>query len=301
MTPDARITHDLAILGRVHRERPLSLDATLRHVGAVPAVARSTSSTNENVALLPFARIYALRVARIWASAAALTATIGIFVLVVLPRPSDEPPPHGALYEIFYASTVWVFAAAMIPALVAYGIASATAMRRFERALTAEEPAVRARAVVDRVARASIAMPMLGMIIPCLFFGLVRITIGEWNMMSMFEPIDDPVIGEGTHLAFILWAVASGISALGSVALSRRRAASGWWIVLGLLVVFATMTVGMRYDIGPLTRTELSSYHPSYALRAILTATGTLGLILIVGGALVRRRAREEHELSGAE
>ena len=89
----------------------------------------------------------------------------------------------------------------------------------------------------------------------------------------------------------------TGIAMAALLIAHMRRGNIKVLLVSGLALGFASVIVGLRYDVGPMHVTWLAHLHPSLLLRAALTITGTAGLFFVVTGIALRRRAREEAEL----
>lgn len=134
MTASERISKDLAVVARASRERPVSLEATLRAVGASPT---SQSTMAGDIALVTMSRLFATRVARIATGLAALVFVVARIVYVLIPASTPYNNPER-LDELSYR-LLWTYPTpdsplriAAIAALV-YLVSFAASARVFRR------------------------------------------------------------------------------------------------------------------------------------------------------------------------
>jgi hypothetical protein len=317
MTTDERISQDLAVVGRVSRERPISLDMTLRKVGALrEASPRSEGSPSLLGAVLVCSRICAQRTARAWSGATALICIVALLVIVALPWGDPpyfdpRPAPDSTLLlvlmrvgetflELLYVGKVWVAAPLLGIVLGAYVVGARAAARRFEPAVAAsQEPLAVAHRLARQVDRWAIACMLAGTTAFILFFGMLQVAVGSHGLFRVFETY--PEEGARNVNAWTLGFLGAAIvaSSVGAAIVARRHGGSSrLMIAIGAFLGFATLIVGLRYDVGPIHVTVFAHQYPSLALRVLLTATGTLGVFLVVAGVVLRRRDREEAELA---
>jgi hypothetical protein len=162
---------------------------------------------------------------------------------------------------------------------------------------SAADPSARARALVDGLARVSLALSMFAATAVCLFFGLLFVTLGMHGILQISSPFADPRVREVVDWSLALCAMATAVSAVASIFVSRRRSPIRWAIPAGVLLGAATVIAGMRFDVGPIGVAMFVDQPPSIPLRAVLTMAGTMALWLVIGGALLQRREREDRDL----
>ena len=308
MTTDERISQDLAIVGRASRERPIAVEETLREVAALAEAARVTPASSVVSAgsvaiatsLLRFSRVYAQRFARACAGAMSLVSIIALLVYFSIPRDMQAMwagPPTLEL-ELLCASKLVFAIILLLPILVAHRVATHVAARRFERGVArSDDPLATARGLVRRVDGYALAGAIAGTMAFVLFFALMQVFLGVESLVALLEHHDD-VRGGLDSWALVYAGVAIDLACMAALLIAHmRRGNIKVLLVSGLALGFASVIVGLRYDVGPMHVTWLAHLHPSLLLRAALTITGTAGLFFVVTGIALRRRAREEAEL----
>ncbi len=300
MTTDERISTDLAVVGRVSRERPIAVEATLRKVGALPAPRMQPSSSGSNaLALLRLSRIYALRVARTWAGTAAVVCTVVLVAYTVAIHAIDWGSwEDGAVLDLSWISKGWV--AIIVAAAVSsvYVASLRLALHRFQGLVAGSE----LKAVHERVRHASrwSAWASISGAMTCLlFFGMMQVTIGGGPLCDLYEPGPlkpslQLMVADWTMIFVSVAIVSSVVGALLDV--RRARVPSTARIVVGVVLVIATIMLGLRYDAGP-GYVLFPERMPSMWFRGCLTVTGTVGLYLVVSTIALRIRAREDKQL----
>ncbi len=315
MTTDERIAQDLAVVGRVSLQQPIALETTLRRIHAVRDPSTRSSPADLVHVVLRCSRIYAQRVSRAWSGVALLAAITALIALVAFPHSSalwEQARPTGSTAEIvldvvirtfgelLLVSKVWVAAMVLLVALAARHLGARVAARRFERVIgIAEDPATVSRQHVRRLDRWPLAVAMSGTMAFILFFGTMLVSIGEHGLYHIFQTYSDEYVRQlnAWTLGMLLAAIVA--SCLGAALLARtRRANTRLLIGIGALLGLATVILGLRFDVGPLFVTVLAHERPSLVLRGLLTASGTIGLLLVVAGFMLRRRDREQAELA---
>ena len=264
MTTDHRITADLAVVGRTSQLRPIELEATLRAAGAV-----SRPPSIEGPA---WAFVYVARCARIWAGAAALLAIAALLGHFYVPLDSRGE----GLSALIYIPKLWVGAIVLGFILAAYVLGGWYARREVLRANS--DTRSRARRAAPYSMTASIA----GIASFVLFFGMMQVTLGSEVMVTVLSPYLRPTLA---MLVPALVVVVLGAIALGRMTSIRKP------VVVGVVMLTVTIAIGVTYDAGPIGEAHRTVSMP---LRAVLTATGTIGLLLTVTGIVQRIHRRED-------
>lgn len=280
---DSRLTADLALLGRIAHERLPSVDASLKRFEAA-----STGSERIAVSL---ARTFIQRVGRIAAGATAIVGVAGTLARISVNTPSGHREP--TLFErLLEGPQLWVAVVLLGASAIAYGIATTIAARQIERTLhVGGVPA--AQRLVDRVERWDIGLTIAGVLTPVLFFGMMRVVLGNQELDTFLHRQAPPELSlpfsstsymlGGAFLA--TWLGAFVVARLPSTTRSSRGA-----IVVAAIVFFGTLWAGATFDSGPVVAEFYRS--PSVPLRTALTVTGTLSLFVLVSELVLARRRR---------
>ena len=280
---DSRLTADLALLGRIAQERLPSVETSLKRFAAA-----STSSERIAVSL---ARSFVQRVGRIAAGATAIMGVAGTFArLCVNIGPGRHEP---SLFErLLQGPQLWVAVVLLGASAVAYGIATTIAARQIEHTLhVGGIPA--AQRLVDRIERWDIGLSIAGVLTPVLFFGMMRVVLGNGELDTFLHHHAPPEVslpfGATSYMlggAFaVTWLGAFVVARLPSTTRSSRGA-----IIVAAAAFCGTLWAGATFDTGPIMFELHRS--PSVPLRAVLTATGTLSLLVLVSELVLARRRR---------
>jgi hypothetical protein len=307
MTTDERISQDLAVVGRTSRERPIALEVTLRSVGALPIHATNVSSQRSAPGQAPFpsplavlrvAHLYTLRVARITASFAAVACTFVLLVYVCFIHLLAWRGPD-LVEEIGWMSKFWVAVEVLFVVAIVHELASRIAARRCERMLaSADLETLRQHARGLR--GLSTLAAIVGAMTFVLFFGMMQVSVGGNGLVDLFNsgpvsPSLQTTVGRWT-IAMLMLAISGTLVA--SIMVARGNAKPAMWrTVLGCAVVSVTIILGLRFDVGP-GSVYVPEGMPSMWLRGCLTATGTVGLFLLVSNLVLHIRVREDTALS---
>ncbi len=278
---DSRLTADLALLGRIAQERLPSVDTSLRRFEAA-----STGSERIAVSL---ARMFVQRVGRIAAGATAIVGVAGTFARICV---NIGPGRRDAtLFErLLQGPQLWVAVVLLGASAVAYGIATTIAARQIEHALQiGGVPA--AQRLVDRVERWDIGLSIAGVLTPVLFFGMMRVVIGNEELDTFLHRHSPPELSLPFGSTMALTVAALGIAYLGAIVVASLPLSTRipvWAVVSAAAAFLITLWIGVSFDAGPANYTLY--VRPSVPLRATLTMTGTLALFVLVSAAVLRRR-----------
>ncbi len=247
MTASERISADLAIVARASRARPISIETTLRRVGAIdelPGDAVEKGPVEQagrwNIALVAMARVFALRVARIAAGAYVIACVLGSIAYTLVPAQMFR---WGQLDDILSEDRIVSYVGAM--ALV-YVIAMRIAHAWFRRALArAAEPYERGRRLVDRVDPLAIALGIGGV----MTFAVWYLTARREGLVLWFRSWFDEdwtEVDAVRSLAPLIIAILASLLAAIRVARSREGRLPRW--VLPIAVpAFAILLVDAQY------------------------------------------------------
>lgn len=301
MTTDDRISDDLAIVARTSRAQPIAIETTLRAVGALDASERPGSpegTPTAAIAMLQLSRIYVARVARAVAGTTSVACAGLLLAMLIVPHHLHD----DALSHLAYMSKVWVTVSALAIVFAAHACASRVATRRFLRAVASGS---RPRALVHGVAGWSTAGPIAGVMVLGLFVGMMVAVLGGYSLEFLIA--DQHAIDGWTAvrwLTLVTLAPAMVASIVGAAVVARMSLKRSWRLVaVGAAMVVVTIAVGLSYDVGPVSpeaklhERVFPAENPSVALRSILTATGTIGMFLVVSGAVLGIRRREDELL----
>lgn len=278
---DSRLTADLALLGRIAQERLPSVDTSLKRFEA--------AITNREHLAVSLAQTFVQRTGRI---AAGITAMVG--VTSTLAHLSVNLPPNfrelSLVDQLLGGSMVWVAAVMLEVIAFVYSVATVIAARHVEHVLQrGGVPA--AQHLVDRVERWATGLTIAGVLSPILFFGMMRVVIGHRPLMQFMFQQSAPELSLPWGSTFVLTVVALGAGWIGAVIVARLPTSvrlPTWAVVTAAAAFAVTLWVGVRFDVGPV------NYHfdqrASVPLRATLTTTGTLSLLVLVSAAVLRRR-----------
>jgi hypothetical protein len=292
-----RITDDLAMLGRTSRERPTQLDVTLRAVGAAP----STAATE--LTLLPFARVFAARVARAAAGTASLACLVMMLVWLAVPRDAGQIErarlDRSLSIELLEGPRHWLGLLVLCACLAVHVATSAISARVFERLLArARDPLEAARRLTRQADPLATAASITGIATFILGFGMLEVVVGDLGLIVLFSRGD--MIGSDTvasiHQVMLVSLGAAFIATTaGAIAVGRNLGVlrrTGWMIVCGTLLGLVTFILGVRFDAGPLFQTITGSAQPFVAVRLALTAVGTIAVFLTTTGVVLWMQRR---------
>jgi len=298
---DDQITADLAIVGRASRERPRSVDATLRAVRAQPTAAPGRERTD--LSLLALARVFASRVARIATSVQIVVFLVPVFVAVA--TTGDELPDGNGSLLIVLLETLqrnlgtYTVGVATILHVVAWHSAATS----FERSIAAaSDPLARARQLVARVDGWSTVLVIAAAMGLVLVFGMISV-VGIDRLAEFRQP--DTAAWIDTLRRWTRWSLAlTTLASLVGAAMIARSLQRDWvprrWLVgAAILVLAVTVYVGLRLDVGPMRTTLQLRVTPDYVLRTTLLVTGTLSLFTLVASYALARRRREHAAIRG--
>lgn len=294
---EQRITEDLAVLGRMSRERTVDVETTLRAVVAGPATVAS------DLGLLVLARVFVARVARAAAGVASLVGCGAILVWLGLPR--DERWLDGFGREqglgavLLRGSRWWLGLLVVCVSVLAYVAGSRIAVRICERtAARARDPIGAVRRLAQDAGSWATAASIAGITTFVVVFGMFQVVVGEPGLASLYSRDDTIEMIRCLMEVSLDTAVSIIVSSAIAVVWIRGRACAlrnpGWLIPAGLVLGFVTLSAGARLDVGPILESFSHNARPSVALRIILTGTGTAAVFMTVTGLVLRRRWRED-------
>jgi len=301
VTTDDRISDDLAIVARTSRAQPIAIETTLRAAGALAASERPVSpegTPTSAIAMLQLSRIYVARVARAVAGTTSVACAGLLLAMLIVPHHLHD----DVLSDLAYMSKVWVTVSAIAIVFAAHAVASRVATRRFLRAVANGS---RPRALVHGVAGWSTAGPIAGVTALGLFVGMMVAVLGGYSLEFLIAD-QHAVVGltkAVRWLTLVTLAPAMVASIVGAAVVAQMSLKRPWRLVaVGAAIVVVTIAVGLSYDVGPVSQVEATLHlrvipdggYPSAALRSILTATGTIGMFLLVTGVVLRIRRRED-------
>jgi hypothetical protein len=273
MTTDARITEDLAVVGRTSRLRPIELEATLRAVGAVVRPEPSERAV---------AAIFIARCARAWAGAGALVA-VALLVAHLFVAGNDGQ----GLTELIWVPKLWVGMCALCVTFAAHAIGGSRAAKKLLGSL--EGP--RLLSAATRARSRSVTAMIAGITCFVVFFGLMQADLGSEVMMHLVIVIDK----YGSHVAklpmVLMLLPALFACVVSAIVVGRMSRFPPRLAIAGALMLATTVGAGLAFDVGPMAR---ATGVVSVPLRAVLTATGTIGLFLTVAGIVFRIHRRED-------
>ena len=303
-TTDDRITQDLAIVGRMSRERPTPFDATLRAVGAV------ASATAPGLALVVLGRVFVARVARAAAGLGSFACLLTMLGWLAMPRDEGWIEHYGVdrgIGEDFLEAPRWWLGLLVVAvSLAAYVGASGIAARAFERtAARARDPIDAARRLTHRSDAWATAASITGIATFILGFGMLEVVVGDVGLLGLFAravPIESIRQVMIASLGGAFAATAGGAMLMARTnGDARALRNTGWMLPAGVVLAFVTFFLGARLDAGPLIATITNSVRPSLATRVALTAAGTIAVFLATTGMVLRGRRREEAAIRAAD
>jgi hypothetical protein len=293
VTVDARVGEDLAALGRDDRGGVPGLDG-LRALARPAAVAAVSVPT---FALLAAAGVHARRVGQIASGATALA----LAVLLLCARPLCVVTDRSWGRDCGLYGLVPL---AVLCMLAVRSVAVAIGEPRLDRALQSDDPLQRARWLAARLDVPALALAIAGYASFAVVLGKLVFVLGgdrdvsEWasSWRGRLDSVFDQTIAD-TAVAVAAVVAAAVAIAVGVVhgRVSFTRAAI---LALGSALGTATVSIGARFDVGPMATQFMGAGEPSHALRIALTAAGSLSVVLVVGWLAARHRLRELEELA---
>jgi hypothetical protein len=298
-TLDQTIASDLAALSADNRRGIPALDATLGALTPAHADARPTPPAPD-LALLVASRVYAHRLARAVAGAAATLCTLAL--LVWLSNPLGVAPGSritGVLDHLIYAGppevAPWIALIVLATYLATLQIAERRVARLLARTPSTVHTDLCARA--RSLGRLATGLSLAGTASIVIALGLSWVSIGL-DRYSVFWEHDASNVLElmrHTMIAAVLGTIAVS-TALGLARSPRLTAPSV--TASGIVVGATTVIVGLRLDVGPIFETFTAGFVPSTTLRIVLTLTGSLAVLLVVASTTLRRERREDARLT---
>ncbi len=282
MTTDDRISEDLAIVARTSGALRRPIESTLAAVGAI-ATPPPPPTTLSGVALLQLSRIFVARVTR--AAIGAAAAVIAIAFSIYLGIPYKWPDNPSVIHELMYGPKLVVVCMAGAIVLPVHVAASRYAARAFERVVHRDP-----HALVVRWERWSVAAAIAGTVVLVLFVAMMQAVLGSDRLISIHE-------GKGMVKVLTfgsLWTAMAAVFAGSAVVAWVVRRPHTWMIPVGIIILFVTVIAWLRFDVGPILVNHVARMPPSVPLRASLTATGTIGIFLVVTGIVLGIRRREQ-------
>ena len=301
---DALVTKGLAAAAAANRARLRTLEDTLHAVAPVQTIAVARTTTHPDLRLLALADVYAGRVARTAAGAAAL-GCVGAMLLGLVAWSYDL---DSDLVALFVGSPLDLAPRFAILLLCVHIVAGGLARTGFARAV-AEDPG-RGEALVARSDRWAVALPILGPFVFAMVLGVASITVAYDPVWMFACSLSEHCRGVGFDASIYddrmrdLAIVVPLAAFIIGVIVARRRTSlapapgvleRGRTIALGCAILIATVAVGLRYDDGP-WRTDPHGMLASPAtteLRTVLTITGAIGLVVTLTSLALWRRRRE--------
>jgi len=292
MTLDKLVTADLVALSAVAKQRPVAFDKTLRAVGIIRDARREDAGSP---AVLAVCRVFAHRVARASAGAAAL-AVVGGLLVVVMSVAFGEAHDYGhgvvtssAALDGWYAWHSLATWAVAMPTLVAlaYFAGYAAGAWRFHRAVRERKT----EALLRRADASSVWLPIAGATSIAVVLGALWLTIGN-------APVG--VAWRAPWSAIVAAAIAVAVAIVGAAgvgrAITRGRGvallAHRGVVELGVLLGVIAASIAFRFDDGPVMAYWQGAVgrDPSTALRVGLVVVWALAAFLVSTGIVVRRR-----------
>lgn len=270
------ISTDLAVVGRVSRARPVSLDATLVAVGARP---RGVAPYEGDAVLVELARVYGLRVARIACGLAATVFVLAQLAYVLVPMRTDN--------EVTVVKLVLWEAPSLVRLLAAFGcvhvIARAAAMRAFARTVGAStDPRACATRLVDRVDRSAIVVGVGGMV-TFLIVQLAGVYLFGGGDLRWIQSDETPAWTELDALLYAIPIVAPLVVGWGIafVAARWRTSVPAWLPLVAAIVAGAILT-------------SMVGFHELPTLRRCIAFDVAVAIVAIgIAAFSVQRRMQE--------
>ncbi|HTR50798.1 MAG TPA: hypothetical protein VMJ10_08840, partial [Kofleriaceae bacterium] len=258
MTVDELVTTDLAALARDNRSELPQL------------VIPEPASSAPDLALLALSRIHVARFVRTAVGATAFACSVAQLLVIwdpVSSRPRAYPETWSS--RLLFAGSIGALLRFAMVVLAAYAVAKAVAERRFDRATRDGDRLAVARARLDRLERRAVAWPILGITAATTTLGVQLFVFGDapyWNapIYAVWSPI---IVASVAHVALAL-ALACPATAY-VVRNEPTWPCDGKTIALAVIALIATITIGLRDDVGPLF-VHGDRWHPSESLRLAL-------------------------------
>jgi len=306
MSTDQQITADLAVVARASRERPFSLDETLRAVGALPASPRAAAGRIE-LSLVAMSRVFAMRVARITASTFMLAVVTAILAYCAVPL--DSWDDWGHLDHLLFEDPTNLIVKLLWATALVYLAALQLAVTAFRRAMeTAADALVRGRQLVHRTDGWSVALTIAAMTGFVVVFRMSRLVLGNDGLIVMHDVLYDPTwlpLHPMWNLVPLAATTLAGVVGGFAIARSLRRAwvVRGWIVLLASAVAFAMLVIGNQYDLDSIQVGERPAPHVirSPALRVSLLVTSGLATFTLASCYILARRRREHAAIESEE